>query len=159
VLRISKRPEPVNLVHCLSCDRHEPFCYSRGHRPTPRKHLEGQPRVCGRTQNTDSRSLDVVGRPGLHQSSPMSICFAGCSSPGPRKNDLTIYWALGPFMRSFTLLVDQGDICPPQRPVVTLDEWESGQWCWSAGGRPTAMLEEMRAAFGCASTLMKCIPV
>jgi hypothetical protein len=53
VLRISKRPEPVNLVHCPSCDRHEPFCYSRRHRPTPRKHLEGQPRVCGRTQNTD----------------------------------------------------------------------------------------------------------
>jgi hypothetical protein len=46
----------------------------------------------------------------------MSICFAGCPSPGPRKNDLTIYWALGPFVRSFTLLVDPGDICPPQAP-------------------------------------------
>jgi hypothetical protein len=34
--------------------------------------------------------------------------------PGPRKNDLTIYWALGPFVRSFTLLVDPGDIYPPQ---------------------------------------------
>jgi hypothetical protein len=44
----------------------------------------------------------------------MSICFAGCLSPGPRKNDLTIYWALGPFVRSFTLLVDPGDIYPPQ---------------------------------------------
>jgi hypothetical protein len=44
----------------------------------------------------------------------MSICFADCPSPGPRKNDLTIYWALGPFVRSFTLLVDPGDICPPQ---------------------------------------------
>jgi hypothetical protein len=66
VLRISKRPEPVNLVHCLSCDRHEPFCYSRRHRPTPRKHLEGQPRVCGRTQNTDNFSallpVDRAGR-------------------------------------------------------------------------------------------------
>jgi hypothetical protein len=61
-------------------------------------------------------SLDVVGRPGLHQSSLMSICFAGCLSPGPRKNDLTIYWALGPFVRSFTLLVDPGDIYPPQAP-------------------------------------------
>jgi hypothetical protein len=50
----------------------------------------------------------------LHQSGPMSICFAGCPSPGPRKNDLTIYWALGPFVRSFTLLVEPGDICPPQ---------------------------------------------
>jgi hypothetical protein len=34
VLRISKRPEPVNTVHCLSCIRHEPFSYSRRHRPT-----------------------------------------------------------------------------------------------------------------------------
>jgi hypothetical protein len=42
----------------------------------------------------------------------MSFCFAGCFSPGPRKNDLTIYWALGPFVRSFTLLVDPGDIYP-----------------------------------------------
>ena len=59
-------------------------------------------------------SLDVVGHPGLHQSGLVSTCFADCSSPGPRKNDLTIYWALGPFVRSFTLLVDPGDICPPQ---------------------------------------------
>jgi hypothetical protein len=43
VLRISKRPEPVNLVHCPSCDRHEPFCYSRRHRPTPRNTLRGNP--------------------------------------------------------------------------------------------------------------------
>jgi hypothetical protein len=38
----------------------------------------------------------------------------GCFSPGPRKNDLTIHWALGPFVRSFTLLVDPEDIYPPQ---------------------------------------------
>jgi hypothetical protein len=57
VLRISKRPEPVNIVHCPSCIWHEPFCYSRRRRPTPKKHLEGQPRVCGRTQNTDTRGL------------------------------------------------------------------------------------------------------
>jgi hypothetical protein len=61
-------------------------------------------------------SLDVVGRPGLHQSSFTSLCFVGCFSPGPRKNDLTIYWALGPFVRSFTPLVDPGDIYPPQAP-------------------------------------------
>jgi hypothetical protein len=61
-------------------------------------------------------SLDVVGRPGLLQSGLMSLCFAGCLSPGPRKNDLTIYWAPGPFVRSFTLLVDPGDIYPPQAP-------------------------------------------
>jgi hypothetical protein len=43
VLRISKRPEPVNLVHCPSCERHEPFCYSRRHRPTPKNTLRGNP--------------------------------------------------------------------------------------------------------------------
>jgi hypothetical protein len=43
VLRISKRPEPVNLVHCSSCNRHEPFCYSRRHRPTPKNTSRGNP--------------------------------------------------------------------------------------------------------------------
>jgi hypothetical protein len=43
VLRTSKRPEPANLVHCSSCDRHEPFCYSRRHRPTPKNTLRGNP--------------------------------------------------------------------------------------------------------------------
>jgi hypothetical protein len=69
----------------------------------------------GKSDLCCSHSLDAVGRPGLHQSSLMSFCFAGCFSPGPRKNDLTIYWALGPFVRSFTLLVDPGDIYLPQR--------------------------------------------
>jgi hypothetical protein len=68
----------------------------------------------GKSDLCCGRSLDVVGRPGLHQSGPMSICFAGCLSPGPRKNDLTIYWALRPFVRSVTLLVDPRDIYPPQ---------------------------------------------
>jgi hypothetical protein len=68
----------------------------------------------GKSDLCYGHSLDVVGRPGSHQSGLMSICFAGCFSPGPRKNDLTIYWALGPFVRSFTLLVDPGDIYPPQ---------------------------------------------
>jgi hypothetical protein len=66
----------------------------------------------GKSDLCCGHSLDVVGRPGLHQSGLMSICFAGCLSPGPRKNDLMIYWALGPFVRSFTLLVDPGDIYP-----------------------------------------------
>jgi hypothetical protein len=70
----------------------------------------------GKSDLCCGRSLDVVGHPGLHQSGPMSICFAGCPSPGPRKNDLTTYWALGPFVRSFTLLVDPGDIYPPHYP-------------------------------------------
>jgi hypothetical protein len=37
----------------------------------------------------------------------------GCPSLGPRKNDLTNYWAPGPFVRPFTSLVDPGDIYPP----------------------------------------------
>jgi hypothetical protein len=67
-------------------------------------------------------SLDVVGRPGLHQSGLTSLCFVGCFSPGPRKNDLTIYWALGPFVRSFTPLVDPGDIYPPHPPSPTTSQ-------------------------------------
>ena len=43
VLRISKRPEPVNTVHCSSCIRHEPFSYSQRHRPTPKNTLRGNP--------------------------------------------------------------------------------------------------------------------
>jgi hypothetical protein len=43
VLRISKRHEPVNTVHCSSCIRHEPFSYSRRHRPTPKNTLRGNP--------------------------------------------------------------------------------------------------------------------
>jgi hypothetical protein len=74
----------------------------------------------GKSDLCCGRSLDVVGRPGLYQSGLMSICFAGCLSPGPRKNDLTIYWALGPFVRSFTLLVDPGDIYPPHLVHRTL---------------------------------------
>jgi hypothetical protein len=64
----------------------------------------------GKSDLCCGHSLNVVDRPGLHPSGLMSICSAGCLSPGPRKNDLTIYWALGPFVRSFTLLVDTGDI-------------------------------------------------
>jgi hypothetical protein len=66
----------------------------------------------GKSDLCCGRSLDVVGRPGSHQSGLMSTCFADCLSPGPRKNDLTIYWALGPFVRSFTLPVDPGISVP-----------------------------------------------
>jgi hypothetical protein len=61
------------------------------------------------------------GHPGLHQPGLMSICFSGRSSPGPWRSDLTIYWALGPFVRSFILPVDLGDICPPQAPDLRAD--------------------------------------
>jgi hypothetical protein len=47
----------------------------------------------------------------------MSVFLTGRSSPGPRRDDLTIYWALGPFVRSFILPVDPGDICPPHAPI------------------------------------------
>jgi hypothetical protein len=67
------------------------------------------------------RSLNVVGRPGSHQSGLMSTCFTDCPSPGPRKDDFTIYWALGLFVRSFALPVDPGDICPPQAPDLWVD--------------------------------------
>jgi hypothetical protein len=43
VLRISKRPEPVNIVHCPSCIWHEPFCYSRRRCPTPKNTSRGNP--------------------------------------------------------------------------------------------------------------------
>jgi hypothetical protein len=62
--------------------------------------------------------LDVVDHLGLHQSGITSLCFVGCFSPGPRKNDLTIYWALVPFVRSFTPLVDPGDIYPPHTSLT-----------------------------------------
>jgi hypothetical protein len=51
----------------------------------------------------------------------VSICFIRRSSPGPRRNDLANYWAHGPFARSFTLLVDPGDIRPPQAPDLWVD--------------------------------------
>jgi hypothetical protein len=60
VLRTSKRPEPVNLVHCPSCDRHEPFCYSCRHRPTPKNTLRGNPgcAVGPKTPTQTERVLD-----------------------------------------------------------------------------------------------------
>jgi hypothetical protein len=67
---------------------------------------------------TCSKSL---GSLGLHRSGLMLICFTGRSSPGPRRDDLTIYWALGPFVRSFILPVDPGDIRPPQASDLWVD--------------------------------------
>jgi hypothetical protein len=89
-------------------------------------------------------SLDVVGRPGLHQSGLTSLCFVGCFSPGPRKNDLTIYWALGPFVRSFTPLVDQGDIYPPQPHLNPYSNFRlvDNQSPWIVIHRPTSLRYE-----------------
>jgi hypothetical protein len=58
------------------------------------------------------------GRLGSHRSGLTSICFTGCSPSGPRRDDLTINWAFGSFVRSFILPVDPGYICPPQRPLT-----------------------------------------
>jgi hypothetical protein len=43
VLRIPQRPKPVNIVHCPSCIWHEPFGYSRRHRPTSKIPSRGNP--------------------------------------------------------------------------------------------------------------------
>jgi hypothetical protein len=68
VLRISKRPEPVNLVHCSSCNRHEPFCYSCRHRPTPKNTLRGNP-GCAVGPKTPTKAA-----PGLQRGRPESGC-------------------------------------------------------------------------------------
>jgi hypothetical protein len=86
-------------------------------------------------------SLDVVGRPVLHQSSFTSLCFVGCFSPGPRKNDLMIYWALGPFVRSFTPLVDPGDIYPPHPDLRSFARGRLG----SAGDEGVQILREVHS--------------
>jgi hypothetical protein len=57
---------------------------------------------------------DVVG--------PSRICLTVRSSQAHEGDDLTNYEAFGPFVRSFILLVDPGDICPPQMVDLVL-EW------------------------------------
>jgi hypothetical protein len=63
--------------------------------------------------------------------------FVDRLSPGPRKNNLTIYWALGPFGRSFISLVDPGDIYPPHgRGGGSSEvEVESEPWVGRGGDR------------------------
>jgi hypothetical protein len=61
VLRISKRPEPVTLVHCPSCNRHEPFCYSCRHRPTPKNTLRGNP-GCAVGPKTPTKGYKLRGK-------------------------------------------------------------------------------------------------
>jgi hypothetical protein len=58
----------------------------------------------------------------LRRSGFTSVCLADC--PLLRAHEemtLRFYRALGPFVRSFTLLVDPGDICPPQAPDLWVD--------------------------------------
>jgi hypothetical protein len=58
----------------------------------------------------------LLGRLGLHRPGLVLICLTGRSSQAHEGDDLTNYGAFGPFVRSFILLVDPGDICPPQVP-------------------------------------------
>jgi hypothetical protein len=60
VLRISKRPEPANTVHCPSCIWHEPFCYSRRHRPTPKNTSRDNPRCAVGPKTPTARGLLVA---------------------------------------------------------------------------------------------------
>jgi hypothetical protein len=41
----------------------------------------------------------------------------------PRRDDLANHWAHGPFARSFILLVDPGDICPPHHVLHLISAW------------------------------------
>jgi hypothetical protein len=91
----------------------------------------------------------------------MSFSLAGCPSLGPRKNDLTNYWALGPFVRPFTSLVDPGDIYPPHvgiwsdgfgaKLIFGLRSWiwrlrkcTGSTWAWSNLARPIQIVRLQR---------------
>jgi hypothetical protein len=63
----------------------------------------------------------LLGRLGLHRPGLVLICLTVRSSQAHEGDDLTNYGAFGPFVRSFILLVDPGDICPPQAPDLWAD--------------------------------------
>jgi hypothetical protein len=63
----------------------------------------------------------LLGRLGLHRPGLVLICLTGHSSQAHEGDDLTNYGAFGPFVRSFILLADSGDICPPQAPDLWVD--------------------------------------
>jgi hypothetical protein len=69
----------------------------------------------GRSDHCCDYCSNLLGRLGLRRPSLALIL------PGPRGDDLTNYGALGPFVRSFILLVDPWDICPPQAPDLWAD--------------------------------------
>jgi hypothetical protein len=68
----------------------------------------------GRSGHCCDYLLEVIGPFGLAPIRPYVDPLHRSSLPGPQGDDLTNYGALGPFVRSFILLVDPGDICPPQ---------------------------------------------
>jgi hypothetical protein len=63
----------------------------------------------------------LLGHLGLHRPGLVLICLTGRSSQAHEGDELTNYGAFGPFVRSFILLVDPGDICPPQAPDLWAD--------------------------------------
>jgi hypothetical protein len=68
----------------------------------------------GRSGHCCDYLLEVIGPSGLAPIRSYVDLLHWSSLPGPQGDDLTNYGALGPFVRSFILLVDPGDICPPQ---------------------------------------------
>ena len=82
MLRISKRPEPVNIVHCPSCNWHEPFCYSRRHRPTPKNTLRATPGV--RSDPKHRQLARQVGGVSTIQASSMAVTFHSKITVRPR---------------------------------------------------------------------------
>jgi hypothetical protein len=69
---------------------------------------------------TRSKSLGCLD---LRRSGLVSIRFTGHSSPGPRRDDLTIYWALGPFVRSLSFQWTRG-ISVPHNTIFDQEEKE-----------------------------------
>jgi hypothetical protein len=65
--------------------------------------------------------LEVIGSSELAPIRPYVDPLHWSSLPGPQGDDLMNYGALGPFVRSFILLVDPGDIRPPQAPDLWVD--------------------------------------
>jgi hypothetical protein len=73
VLRVSNRPEPVNIVHRPLCIWHEPFCYSRRHRPTPKTPRGATPGV--RSDPKHRQLAHQVGGVSTIQASSMAVTF------------------------------------------------------------------------------------
>jgi hypothetical protein len=70
----------------------------------------------GRSGHCCDYLLEVIGPSRLAPIRPYVYPLHWSSLPGPQGDDLTNYGALGPFVRSFILLVDPGDTCPPHYP-------------------------------------------
>jgi hypothetical protein len=89
VLRISKRPEPVNIVHCPSCIWHEPFCYSCRHHPTPKNTLRGNPGCAvGPKTPIEPESEPWVGQSGVRRLPGLSLS----QSPGSGGAEFAVFW-------------------------------------------------------------------